>query len=125
MFLDATSAPRALRLPEYRRVDGRTCASLTVAGTLVLVESDEEPVETARTPEPIPATLDDTADAIELDGCTVTARVNLYLRQAPRDNVLGVITAKTEVPATACTENWFQGHLRRNQRLDRCLARQH
>jgi len=116
VFLDAATAPRALLYPEYRHEAGLTCAKLTSAGTLVLVASDEERVNAASQPteEPQaiasidPATLDDTADAIDLDGCTVTPRVNLNLRQAPWEPILAVIPANTEVPATARTENWFK-----------------
>ncbi|MCY4062621.1 MAG: SH3 domain-containing protein [Chloroflexi bacterium] len=116
VFLDASTAPRALLYPEYHHEAGLTCAKMTSAGTLVLVASDEERVDASSQPteEPQPAptidpaTLDDIADAIELDGCTVTPRVNLNLRQAPWEPILAVIPANTEVPATARTENWFK-----------------
>ena len=112
VFLDAATAPRALLHPVFRHEDSQTCATMTKAGTLVLVEADEERQTTAPTPVPIstidPVTLDDIADAIELVNCTVTPRVNLNLRQAPWGLILAVIPANTEVSATARTENWLK-----------------
>ncbi len=108
VFLDAATSPRAILFPEYHHEDGYTCASMSIAGTMVLVETDEEP---AATPAPIPtidpATFDDIADAIELEGCTVTPRVNLVLRQAPWAIYFDIVHANSPVPAKARTDSWF------------------
>jgi len=108
VFLDAATSPRAILFPEYRHEDGYTCASMTIAGTMVLVKTDEEPVAT---PAPIPtidpATFNDIADAIELEGCTVTPRVNLVLRQVPWAIYCDIVQADSPVPAKARTDSWF------------------
>jgi len=112
VFLDAATSPRTVLYPEYRHKDGQTCATMKIAGTVVLVQTDKEPVQATPTPAPTPtidpATLDDIADAIELDGCEVTPPVNLNLRQAPWDTILGVIPANSEVSAIARTDSWFK-----------------
>ena len=39
VFLDAATSPRTLVFPDYRSDDGSTCASLNIAGTMVLVKA--------------------------------------------------------------------------------------
>ena len=109
VFLDAATAPRSLIFPDYNHDDGWTCASMGIAGTMVLVNAPAGTVAQTSTAAPArrPGTDDSIDDAIELEDCTVTPRVNLRLREAPWGTILDVIPRDIEVPAMARTENWF------------------
>ena len=114
VFLDAATSPRTLTEIEYVIKDGQTCATMDRAGTMVLVKAPEDsatatPTE-APTPEPTrrPGTDDSVADAIDLQDCMVTPRVNLRLRAAPWGGVLAVVPSGAEVPASARTRSWFK-----------------
>lgn len=111
VFLDAATAPRTLLYPDYRFDDGWACATMDRAGTMVLVEA---PPETKTETQTTTATAtrragtdDSVADAIALNGCWVTPRVNLRLRRAPWGGILHVIPRGTEVAAAARTPSWF------------------
>ena len=106
VFLDAATSPRSLVYPEYHHEDGYTCATMTIAGTMVLVET----AETTATPEAStrrPGTNDSIDDAIGLEVCSVTTLVNLRLRAAPWGKIRDVIPANTELRAKARTKSWF------------------
>ena len=107
VFLEAATSPRTLHYPEYHHEDGFTCASMTTAGTMVLVDEPEDttvPTTATRRPD----TEDDIADAIDLEDCTVTTPVNLNLRQGPWGQILDTMPADTEVTVTARTDSWFK-----------------
>ena len=108
VFLDAATAPRSLIFPDYNH-DGWTCASMGIAGTMVLVDPPAGTVAQRSTAAPArrPGTDDSVDDAIELENCLVTPRFNLRLRAAPWDTILDVIPRDTEVPAMARTQSWF------------------
>ena len=109
VFLDAATAPRSLIFPDYNHDDGWTCASMGIAGTMVLVNAPAGTVAQTSTAAPArrPGTDDSIDDAIALEDCTVTPRVNLRLREAPWGTILDVIPRDTEVSAKARTESWF------------------
>ena len=108
VFLDAATSPRTLIFPDYNHDDGWTCASLNIAGTMVLVEAaDGTGAETSTAPIRRPGTDDSVDDAIVLENCLVTPRLNLRLRAAPWAKILDVIPRDTEVPAMARTMSWF------------------
>jgi len=112
IFLDAAFSPRKASWEAGYRRDGLSCIFMDRVGTVVLVSPGEEPVETEPTPAPIPtidpATWDDIADAVALDDCTVSPRIDVNLRQEPWGQILDEIPANTEVAAAARTENWFR-----------------
>ena len=107
VFLDAATAPRSLIFPDYNHDDGWTCASMGIAGTMVLVNSPPGTVAQTSTTTRRPGTDDSIDDAIELEACEVTPRVNLRLRAAPWGKILDVIPRDMTVVAKARTKSWF------------------
>ena len=110
VFLDASTSPRSVVFPEYRFDEGWTCASMGRAGTMVLVNAPagsvvQTPTTTITTRRP--GTDDSVDDAIELEACEVTPRVNLRLRRAPWGKILDVIPRDMTVVAKARTKSWF------------------
>ena len=112
VFLDAATSPRTLMEVDNVIDDGYTCAAMNRAGTMVLVNAPAGTVAQTSTSTTQttrrPGTDDSIDDAIKLDNCTVTPRVNLRLRSAPWGRILDVIPRGTEVPAKARTKSWFQ-----------------
>ena len=109
VFLDAATAPRTLIFPDYSLDNGWTCASLHIAGTMVLVLAQEEESEPQTSTTTIsPGTNDPVSSAIELENCAVTPLVNLNLRAAPWSRILDTIPRGTQVPAKARTQSWFR-----------------
>ena len=121
VFLDTAITPR---IPEpgqgYAR-DGYTCAFYTRAGIVVLMKAAQgtETEDDSKTEAPTPTirhgTRDDIADAFDLADCGVTPRINLNLREGPWEEILDVLPANRELPATARTENWFKLTYRASQ----------
>ena len=112
VFLDAATSPRSLVFPDYHFDDGWTCASLDRAGTMVLVKSSDTASSAAATTTSAtvarrPGTDDSVDDAIALEDCLVTPRVNLRLREAPWGQILDVVPRDTAVEAHARTQSWF------------------
>ena len=109
VFLDAASSPRSVVYPEYRFDDGWTCSSMDRAGTMVLVKAptDIATQTSTTTTTRRPGTNDSIDDAIDLEDCAVTPRVNLRLRAAPWGKILDVVPRDTEVAAKARTKSWF------------------
>ena len=107
VFLEAATSPRTLHYPEYHHEDGYTCASMTTAGTMVLVDEPKDST-TPRTDTRRADTEDDIDDAIDLDSCMVTPSVNLNLRQSPWGQILDTMPANAEVTVTARTDSWFK-----------------
>ena len=107
VFLDAATSPRSVVFPEYRFDGGWTCASMNRAGTMVLVKGPAGTVAQTSPTTRRPGTEDSIDDAIKLEDCAVTPRVNLRLRAAPWGKILDVVPRDTEVAAKARTKSWF------------------
>lgn len=107
VFLDAATSPRTLTEVENVIDEGQPCAAMDRAGTMVLVKGDGDSREQAPSAARRPGTDDSIDDAIELENCVVTPRVNLRLRGAPWGKILDVIQRDTELPAIARTRSWF------------------
>ena len=108
VFLEAATSPRTIHYPEYHHEDGQTCAAMSIAGAMVLVNEPERTVTRISTPIIPPETDDDIADATDLEDCTVRTQVNLNLRQAPWGQILETMPANTDASVTARTDNWFK-----------------
>ncbi len=106
-FLDAATSPRSLIFPDYSLDDGWTCASLNIAGTMVLVNAPAGADAQTSTSTTRSGTDDSIEGAIALENCTVTPHVNLNLRAAPWGEILDTIPRGTQVPAKARTQSWF------------------
>ena len=112
VFLDAATSPRTLVFPDYHFDDGWTCASLDRAGTMVLVKSSDTASSAAATTTSAtvtrrPGTDDSVDDAIALEDCLVTPRLNLRLRREPWGTILDVVPSDTAVEAKARTQSWL------------------
>ena len=116
ILLDAATSPRAqIPLLSYLRADGKTCAGLDRAGTVVLMPG--APSATA-TPSPLPPGVppppttnpylikDNPAFARPLSGCMVTSIDILNFRESPAGNVLSWYAGNSM--AVARTNNWFK-----------------
>ena len=79
--------------------DGGPCAAMDRAGTMVLVSGSGSGTAQATTITTTrrPGTDDSIADAIPLEGCTVTTLVNLRLREEPWGVILDVIPRDSRV----------------------------
>ena len=127
VFLDASTAPRSVVFPEFRFEDGWTCASMGIAGTMVLVNPPAGSVAHTLTPTPTtttrrPGTDDSIDDAIALETCEITPRANLRLRAAPWGKILDVIPRDTNCCGKGTNEVMVQRHLRRDRWLVSRLA---
>ena len=107
VFLDAAASPRTLAYPSFHHEESWTCATMSIAGTMVLVEAADTPA-TQVEPTRRPGTDDSIDDAIELEDCEITPRYNLRLRDAPWGKILDVIPSGIQVPAGARTQSWFK-----------------
>lgn len=109
VFLDAATSPRTLIEIDNVIDQGQPCAAMDRAGTMVLVKT-QAGTTTAPTTSTTrrPGTNDTVDDAIELEECTVTPRVNLRLRARPWGKILDVMPSNSELLATARTKSWFK-----------------
>ena len=107
VFLDAAASPRTLAYPSFHHEESWTCSTMSIAGTMVLVEAADAPATQVQ-PTRRPGTDDSIDDAIDLESCSITTLVNLRLRDAPWGKIADVIPADSEVPALARTRSWFK-----------------
>ena len=112
ILLDAAYSPRRpVWLTAYQRADGKTCAQLDRAGTVVLMPARLSP-EATSTPTPAVAApnrfviADSIDDMITLDNCMVAAGELLNFRERPAGRVLGLYIGGSQ--ALARTANWFK-----------------
>lgn len=114
IFLDATTAPRAQVPLNGRQADGKTCASIPNAGTVVLLPPDGNP-----TPEP-PDTQTELSSSVPeptvtpdqtptpLSDCTIQAQYNLNLRASPVDGaIIGLVPANTVLTSGELRAGYF------------------
>jgi hypothetical protein len=109
LLLDTAYSPRRLVwLDSAQRGDGKTCARVDRAGTLVLM-----PGQSKLAPSPIATTrrhwtvIADSLDSRRtLDDCEVTASQLLNFRDRPGGRVPRLFIGGA--PAIARTDNWFQ-----------------
>ena len=96
LFLDAATSPRQVSsLPADHR-DGMTCVSINRAGTIVLVASSAN-------------ALDSVEQERELEVCEVTTNYILNFRASPGgERILALIPYRTTLAASARTAEWFQ-----------------
>ena len=119
LLLDTMYSPRMqLPLASYARADGKTCARIDRAGTVVLLPgtpSGSLETPTATLPEPTataaptrdPNLIADSQDTAEgLSGCTVWSTAILNFRASPAGAVLRWFNGNAN--AIARTDNWFQ-----------------
>ena len=110
VFLDASTSPRSVvHVSNFTR-DGYSCAAMTRAGTMVLVESTgaAPSSDLAIAQSFIDATTDPVSSAIDLDNCLVTPQHKLNLRAEPWGEILDVVRKNTTVTAIARTKSWFK-----------------
>ena len=110
VFLDASTSPRSLvRVEDFQR-DGYSCATMTRAGTMVLVKSAGKATSTdlAIAQSFIDSTSDLVDTAIELDNCLVTPQHRLNLREAPWGEILAIAERNQTMTAIARTKSWFR-----------------
>ena len=115
LLLDAAYSPR-LRVPleSYLRSDGKTCAHVYRAGTVVLMPGSPSVMPAPATPTPravptyIPFLIRDSLDdMIVLEDCVVNANSNvLRFRASPAGRSLRLFRGSS--PALARTPNWFK-----------------
>ena len=116
LLLDTAYSPRRqVRLTSYLRADGKTCAGIDRAGTVVLLPG--APSATL-TPSPRPAGLppaptanpylirDNPATARALSNCMVTSIDMLNFRDSPAGNIRSWYAGNAM--ALARTRNWFK-----------------
>ena len=89
IFLDAATSPRQATTLASQQVNGSTCATVTSAGTVVLVSA--------------PATQPDA-----VSDCTVTATHNLNFRATPAGRRIGRVTKGSTLTVLSRTDYWFQ-----------------
>ena len=119
LLLDAAYSPRRLVwLDAYQRDDGKTCARLDRAGTLVLMPMQPGmTLVTPVTPDPIATAAPTTrrhwtviADSLDqmrtLENCLVSASELLNFRDRPAGRVPRLYIGQSR--AIARTDNWFQ-----------------
>ena len=123
LLLDAATSPRAeVPLNSYPRGDGKTCAQLDRAGTVVLMPGEPThnsppiatpppsgqlaPLATA-TPGWDPYLIPDSLDTmVALENCQVGSLYILNLRESPAGPIMRWFNGLS--PALARTPNWFQ-----------------
>ena len=117
LLLDAAYSPRRLVwVDSYRRADGKTCARLDRAGTLVLMPGAPThtiaPAAAATKPPATtafwnPFVIADSLDSRRtLEHCVVSADELLKFRDRPAGRVPRLYIGQAR--AIARTENWFQ-----------------
>ena len=89
IFLDAATSPRTATTLASQQVNGSTCATITSAGTVVLVSA--------------PAAQPDS-----VTDCTVTATHNLNFRATPGGRRIGRVTKGSSLTVLSRTDYWFQ-----------------
>ena len=110
IFLDAATSPRTVVDVSNFKRDGKSCAAMNRAGTMVLVESSVQSSATdqAIAQSFIDSTTDPVDSAISLASCEVTPQHHLNLRDEPWGEILTVVPKNTTVTATARTQSWFK-----------------
>jgi len=100
VFVDASTSSRTVRSLEFTYLGGFSCASISMAGTVVLVEAG--PVEASLSDEPVASS-----------GCTTTTTDMVNMRNAPGgDTVLMGFLPGTVFAALQRATDWFQVQLR-------------
>lgn len=110
VFLDASTSPRSVvHVSNFTRED-YSCAEMTRAGTMVLVEAADAATsnDLAIAQNFIDTTTDPVSSAIELEDCLVTPQYKLNLRSEPWGEILDIVRKNSAVPAIARTKSWFK-----------------
>lgn len=115
LLLDAAFSPRrAVLLESYLRDDGKTCAQLDRAGTLVLMPGMPSQMPTTppqATPTPAPTAnpyliADPLESQRQLSGCMINSDGILNFRASPAGRIISWYAGASE--ALARTRNWFK-----------------
>ena len=121
LFLDAATSPRTVLEPSNFIRDGYSCAAMSRAGTMVLVQGSTESAESTESTDStdssasralaqqfIDSTTDPVSSAIDLRNCEVTPKHNLRLRAAPWGEQLDIVPSAITLTASARTQSWFK-----------------
>jgi hypothetical protein len=111
LLLDTAYSPRRLVwLEAWQRADGKLCAQLDRAGTIVLMPAALTPTPTglpASSATPDPYLVADSLDiARALENCIVSTNAVLNFRRQPAGDILSLYMGASN--AIARTENWFK-----------------
>lgn len=99
MFLDASTAPRALSWLDHYRIGGDTCVDLPGADTVVLVGQGGPPPPTEAAPPAVPVSPQPI--------CQIKLTETLFLRAQPAGEIIGLVWLFSETPVFATEGHWY------------------